>query len=351
MKCPVCDNMNGSMICPKCGFDSSRDYGKYPTFGAVGKVSSVSALRREWEKKQQKPIPEPVKPTRKKKTWLAVAIAACAAILALGISIGVGLGGGKMEPTVPKETVQMQKPQETTVPTEQTEPPEPTEQTEPPEPTEPQEPRETNILRTRVVPMDNYHIRRWSVFNSQYSRCDIKSVTFVDTLTEMPDDAWDVSAARNRKVMAWVKPNGNLFYDLYIGANGDIWAGESCSKLFAGYDNLERITFAGVLHTENVQDMASMFEGCSKLVSLDLSSFDTSNVQNMDSMFYNCWGLSVLDLSSFDTSNVQDMSSMFTCCNSLTNLKLGDRFVTTNAETRQMFDICPAGDDYQHLLN
>ena len=122
MKCPVCDNMNESMVCVRCGFDSSRDYEKYPTFGPVGKGPAVSALRREWG--QGDPPPP-----KKKKPWLAIAV--CAAIFALGIGIGAGLGGGEYDPTEPKETVQMQ---------------------EPPESTEPQEPWEVNILMSDEVP-------------------------------------------------------------------------------------------------------------------------------------------------------------------------------------------------------
>ena len=53
MKCPVCDKENLSMLCPQCSFDSSRDYGRYPTFGAVGRVPSVSALQEQWQEKQK----------------------------------------------------------------------------------------------------------------------------------------------------------------------------------------------------------------------------------------------------------------------------------------------------------
>ena len=94
VKCPVCDNVNTSLVCLRCGFDSSRDYGKYPTFGAVGKVPTVSALREQWR--------ENPPPPKKKKPWLAIAV--CAAIFALGIGIGAGLGGGKAEPTEPVVT-------------------------------------------------------------------------------------------------------------------------------------------------------------------------------------------------------------------------------------------------------
>lgn len=45
MKCPVCEKELASMACA-CGYDRSRDYGKYPTLGALpAGVESVSALR------------------------------------------------------------------------------------------------------------------------------------------------------------------------------------------------------------------------------------------------------------------------------------------------------------------
>ena len=74
MKCPVCDNVNESMVCVRCGFDSSRDYTKYPTFGPVGRV------------------PAPVKETRRRMPWFT--LVACTVTLILGIAIGTGLGGG-----------------------------------------------------------------------------------------------------------------------------------------------------------------------------------------------------------------------------------------------------------------
>lgn len=62
MKCPVCDRENTSILCRQCGFDSSRDYGKYPTFGPVGRAPSVSALRKQWQQKQK-----PAKPVQPEK--------------------------------------------------------------------------------------------------------------------------------------------------------------------------------------------------------------------------------------------------------------------------------------------
>lgn len=60
-----------------------------------------------------------------------------------------------------------------------------------------------------------------------------------------------------------------------------------------------------------------MFSGCSSLINLDLSSFDTSNVGYMSRMFDGCLRLETLNLSSFNARSVVDMDSMFKGCQSL----------------------------------
>lgn len=52
-KCPVCEMEYGDVtVCPKCGFDGSCDYERYPTAFTVRNAKSTRALRREWEQKQ-----------------------------------------------------------------------------------------------------------------------------------------------------------------------------------------------------------------------------------------------------------------------------------------------------------
>ena len=52
-KCPVCKTEYGDVtVCPKCGFDGSCDYERYPTAFTVRNAKSTRALRREWEQKQ-----------------------------------------------------------------------------------------------------------------------------------------------------------------------------------------------------------------------------------------------------------------------------------------------------------
>ena len=52
-KCPVCEmECDALTVCPKCGFDGSCDYERYPTAFTVRNAKSTRALRREWEQKQ-----------------------------------------------------------------------------------------------------------------------------------------------------------------------------------------------------------------------------------------------------------------------------------------------------------
>lgn len=300
MKCPVCDKENQSMLCPSCGFDCSRDYERYPTFGPLW-IQSASGLRRQWQERGRPDLPvepyrtiskesvEPLRqelpseprvremkstaktgPNRKQRDCLLL-IAATLFVMVFALSI---LLVAKILNS------------------------------------------ETNILRRDIF---------YSNGNVVGYRCDqIVSVTFLDTLRDAPEDAWDVSEAGNGTVLAWVEPRGAR-YDLYIGADGGVRAGESCAMMFVGYVNVERIVFD--------------------------DAFDTSNVRDMSRMFYDCHNLKSLDLSGFDTSNVQNMSSMFGFCNDLSQLTLGEGFVTTNANTAAMFHQCPAGNYYKHLLH
>ena len=58
-----------------------------------------------------------------------------------------------------------------------------------------------------------------------------------------------------------------------------------------------------------------MFYKCNKLLSIDLSNFNTNNVTNMSDMFRNCSSLTSLNLSNFNTNNVTNMSFMFSVVN------------------------------------
>ena len=72
--------------------------------------------------------------------------------------------------------------------------------------------------------------------------------------------------------------------------------------------NLQEVIF-GNFDTSNVINMAGMFQEIS-VTSLNLKKFDTSKVENMNAMFDFCTKLKYLDLSSFDFSKVTNAELM-----------------------------------------
>lgn len=213
-----------------------------------------------------------------------------------------------------------------------------------------------------------------------YYKASIVTVTILDEIDYNEINAsdtlysWDVSAAEDSSVMAWMKLNseettaaGADRYDVYIAGEGGIEANEDSSDLFFGFTNLKEINGLELFKTGNVTTFDCMFQNCSSLETLDLSSFDTSsatdlsymfsgckaivsinlanwdtgNVKTMYEMFGNCWVLPILDLSSFNTKNVTNMSRMFFKCEKLVTLYTGDDWsVEQVTSSNMMFNCC-----------
>ncbi len=86
---------------------------------------------------------------------------------------------------------------------------------------------------------------------------------------------------------------------------------------------------------------SGLFEGCEKIISADLSGFDTSDVSNMQAMFRDCSSLKTLDLSSFDTTSVQNTATMFYNDNVLTTVYVSNTFNTSSiSDDTSMFTNC-----------
>ena len=89
----------------------------------------------------------------------------------------------------------------------------------------------------------------------------------------------------------------------------------SCYHWFQRFSNLSTIEGIGYLNTAAVTNMESMFNGCSGLTSLDLSSFNTAEVTDMFFMFNGCSGLTTIYVSdAFTTNKVGFDSGMFAGC-------------------------------------
>lgn len=173
----------------------------------------------------------------------------------------------------------------------------------------------------------------WGQF--RYTRNKVKHVIFQSSFDGINQKAWDVSAKKNRTVMAWM--DGDT---LYVGADGVIAPNKNASQLFARFGKLEDIDFGGCFDTTEVTDMSRMFYHCDKLDRLDLTIFRTDKVKNMRSMFTGCNALEKIDVGSFDTNKVTNMSEMFMSCTSLERLDLSSFETPRLTNTKNMFYNC-----------
>ena len=181
----------------------------------------------------------------------------------------------------------------------------------------------------------------WTVKDDVKEIEKLRTVTFLDYIPQTKEKKWDVSAKKDGSVLAWLEETNEAF-DLYIGSDGVIVAGESCYYMFSGCGKLKAISFNNNFDTSRVTDMTCMFGFCTSLEELDVSGFDTSKVINMQKMFSECTHLKKLDVNGFDTSQVINMMCMFSNCSRLTSLNVSN-FDTSKVENMElMFFKCGA---------
>ena len=96
------------------------------------------------------------------------------------------------------------------------------------------------------------------------------------------------------------------------------------------------------LYQVKITNCHQLFKDCTKLVSLDLTYFDTSSVTTMEDMFAGCLELISLELSTFNTSHVTSFARMFQGCSKLTTLTLGNWNTSNATDMSGMFQQCLA---------
>ena len=97
---------------------------------------------------------------------------------------------------------------------------------------------------------------------------------------------------------------------------------KNMSKLFRGCSSLSYLSKELLWNTVNVKNMESMFSGCTALKNLpDISTWNTINVYNMNELFQGCSLLkNIPDISKWNISNVENLSRLFRNCTNLENL-------------------------------
>ena len=123
-------------------------------------------------------------------------------------------------------------------------------------------------------------------------------------------------------------------YDLNTGDEAPGWLEHNADITQVVFDP----TFANVQPTSTY----GWFDSMSQLSDISgLQYLNTSQVTNMASMFNACTGLTTLDLGSFATANVENMSAMFSGCSALTTIYAGTGWSTASVtESDGMFAGC-----------
>ena len=121
----------------------------------------------------------------------------------------------------------------------------------------------------------------------------------------------------------------------------DIGSAGTLNKIMnAIYNTTAASVSLSVAAGETITLTGCYFSGCPKLVSLDMTGFDTSAVTSMEGMFQNDYGLTNLDISTLNTSAVTDMSSMFEGCSNLTTINLSQLDTSEVTDFGSMFKDC-----------
>lgn len=113
----------------------------------------------------------------------------------------------------------------------------------------------------------------------------------------------------------------------------------STARWFTRCSNLTEISGIENLNTSEVTHMGDMFNSCSSLSNLDLSSFDTKKVVDMSFMFKDCSSLTTLNVG-FSTENVSNMRNMFANCSNLETINLESFNTSKVTNMREMFIGC-----------
>jgi hypothetical protein len=97
-----------------------------------------------------------------------------------------------------------------------------------------------------------------------------------------------------------------------------------------------RITFSFLNELNN---LSSLFQNCSNLININLSSFPMENVYDTSNMFLGCVMLEKIDLSNLNTK-VSNTSNMFSGCTNLKNINLSNFTKNIIVESQNMFLNC-----------
>ena len=123
-------------------------------------------------------------------------------------------------------------------------------------------------------------------------------------------------------------------YKLNVGTNNPGWLAQK--------EKIKKVVFDASFANARPTSCYYWFSECKNLTDIEgIEYLNTEKVTNMNSMFDRCSALTLLDLTSFNTAKVSDMRNMFMGCYTLTTIFVSDKFVTDQVTSGDnMFHMC-----------
>ena len=133
----------------------------------------------------------------------------------------------------------------------------------------------------------------------------------------------------------WYRDGTNTFVTKVIfDSSFADYCPSTTNRWFYYMQNLQSIEGLSYLNTSEVTNMQAMFNLCSSLTSLDLSSFNTAKVTSMGMMFNGCSSLQTIYVGEgWSTAAVTSSNNMFRSCSSLVGGK-GTAYNSSNPQDK-----------------
>ncbi len=142
-------------------------------------------------------------------------------------------------------------------------------------------------------------------------------------------------AIKNKSIIEKIIINNeepeNLEKEIQVSKDAEIQihfnaALSDCSKIFKDINEEIKDKIVSVdlskFDSSNLEIISSMFSRCSSLKSINLLNLNTSKVKSLAYLFYECSSLEEVDLSNLDISMVTTMGYLFYGCSSLVKINL-----------------------------
>lgn len=179
---------------------------------------------------------------------------------------------------------------------------------------------ENDKVLTNIVFGDNFNTSNATNMTAMFRGCN--------NLTELDLRMFDTSNVKSMYNMFAESGIKNVNLSSFVTHNLD---GGGMQRMFLNCTKLESLDLSS-FDTSSITTFEKIFYHCTSLKSLNVSNFNTSNVTNFYDMFNGCSSLKELDVSGFDTSKAVIMGNMFSGCSSLESLDVS-HFNTSNVKT------------------